>query len=134
MFSASKTKQVAASGPYTLTKSLRFRSGASGYLNRTPSSATNRKTWTFSTWVKRGLTGDFRTIFSAATDTSNLTILRFHLDDTIEVRSATGGTTDFSLKTNQVFKDFSAWYHVVLAVDTTNATSATSSARRCNSL
>ena len=39
---------------YNLTKSLRFRSSASAYLNRTPASAGNRKTWTWSAWVKRG--------------------------------------------------------------------------------
>ena len=47
-----------ASGGYNLTKSLRFRSSASAYLNRTPASAGNRKTWTWSGWVKRGSIGN----------------------------------------------------------------------------
>jgi hypothetical protein len=41
-------------GVYNLTKSLRFRKSASAYLNRTPASAGNQKTFTFSTWLKRG--------------------------------------------------------------------------------
>ena len=47
---------VGASGAsgYTLQRSLRFRSSASAYLSRTPASAGNRKTWTWSGWVKRG--------------------------------------------------------------------------------
>ena len=120
MFS-SNTTQV-SDGGYQISRSLRFNSADSAYLNRTPASATNRKTWTYSAWVKRSKSGDFRTIFSAATDTSNLTIIRFKDDDKIEVRSATAGSTVFQLVTTQVFRDYSAWYHFVLAVDTTNAT------------
>ena len=39
---------------YDITDSLRFRSSASAYLSRTPTTAGNRKTWTYSAWVKRG--------------------------------------------------------------------------------
>ena len=52
MFSASKS--AAPSGGYTVGRSLRFRASASAYLNRTPASASNRTTWTWSAWVKRG--------------------------------------------------------------------------------
>jgi hypothetical protein len=122
MFAASKTDS-ASDGGYQIARSLRFNSADSAYLNRTPATATNRRTYTFSAWVKRSKSGDFRTIFSAATDTSNLTIIRFQdTTDKIEVRSATGGSTVFQLITTQVFRDYSAWYHFVLAVDTTNAT------------
>jgi hypothetical protein len=120
MFSSNTTQVI--DGGYQISRSLRFNSADSAYLNRTPASAGNRRTWTFSTWLKRSKSGDFRTIFSAATDTSNLTIIRFKDDDKIEVRSATGGSTVFQLATTQVFRDYSAWYHFVLAVDTTNAT------------
>ena len=51
MFAASKTASV--SGGYQISRSLRFNSADSAYLNRTPASATNRKTWTWSGWVKR---------------------------------------------------------------------------------
>ena len=43
--------------PDPISKSLRFRSSASAYLNRTPASAGNRQTWTWSAWVKRGQLG-----------------------------------------------------------------------------
>ena len=42
------------SAGYDINNSLRFRSSASAYLNRTPASAGNRKTWTWSAWIKRG--------------------------------------------------------------------------------
>ena len=44
----------AAGGGYQISRSLRFNSADSAYLNRTPSSAGNRKTWTWSGWVKLG--------------------------------------------------------------------------------
>jgi hypothetical protein len=112
----------ADAGGYQISRSLRFNSADSAYLSRTPASAGNRKTFTFSCWIKRSKAGDFRTIFSAATDTSNLFIIRFTDADLLEIRSATGGSTVFQLITTQVFRDFSAWYHIVVAVDTTNAT------------
>ena len=111
---------------YNLTKSLRFRSSASAYLNRTPASAGNRRTWTWSAWVKRGDLTDFNMLFGATSSTSDAIGFRssstglypssiyFYLDD------LTGG----GVYTNAVFRDPSAWYHIVLAVDTTQATSS----------
>jgi hypothetical protein len=42
-----------AGGGYEIDNSLRFNDGSSDYLNKTFGSAGNRKTWTFSTWLKR---------------------------------------------------------------------------------
>ena len=50
-----------------VTRSLRFRASATAYLNRTPASAGNRKTWTFSAWIKRGGLGTLTKIISAGT-------------------------------------------------------------------
>jgi len=52
---------------YTISRSLRFRSSASAYLNRTPSSTGNRQKFTYSVWVKRGLltTGTYYQLFGA---------------------------------------------------------------------
>ena len=57
---------------YFLTKSLRFRSSASAYLNRTPASAGNRRIFTYSCWLKRGLldTTYNKYFFSAKTGVS----------------------------------------------------------------
>jgi hypothetical protein len=41
-------------GEYTIDNSLRFNDNDSAYLSRTPATAGNRKTWTWSGWVKRG--------------------------------------------------------------------------------
>ena len=52
-------------GGYTIDQSLRLRAIASNYLTRTPTTAGNRKTWTYSAWVKLGIIGNVNpTIFS----------------------------------------------------------------------
>ena len=115
------------SGGYDITNSLRFNSGSTDFLNRTPASATNRQTWTWSGWVKRSSLSVGQTIFSAqSTTTANLFQFNFGSNDTLNFYhySSSGGVTDAFLGTNQVFRDTSAWYHFVVAVDTTQATSS----------
>jgi hypothetical protein len=109
--------------PENIDNSLRFDDGSTDYLRRTPSSAGNRRTFTFSTWIKRSALGSInRSIICANVDTANKTMLRFTDSDEIRfVRFTTGGATN-QLITNAKFRDVSAWYHIVLAVDTTNST------------
>ena len=110
-----------ASGDYNLENSLRFRSSASAYLSRTPTTAGNRKTWTWSGWVKRGTLGATLTIFSARNaETTPYTVLYLPTSDTATFLDSLGT----SLITTAVYRDPSAWYHFVLSVDTTQATTA----------
>ena len=79
MFS-SATKSAGPSG-YNLTKSLRFRSDAVGYLSRTPGSTGNRTTFTYSVWVKRGKLGSLYGMLSGTgTGTNNYNTFRFNTD------------------------------------------------------
>jgi len=78
-------------GGYFLTNSLRFRSSASAYLNRTPASAGNRRTWTWSGWVKRGIiTGDYPPLFNAGQSIPD-TVLRFSDTDNLSATLENGG-------------------------------------------
>ena len=108
------------------TQSLRFDDGSSAYLTRTPSSAGNRRTFTFSAWVKRGpsLATTDKVIFDAGT--GNAADFRIRLSDTnfFDLVSYNGSSYDFNIRTNQVFRDVSAWYHIVVAFDTTQGTAA----------
>ena len=102
--------------------SCRFSSGSSDSLTRTPSSASNRKTWTWSSWVKRSvLTSGDQSIFNSHTDAQNQLELYFNSDDSLYVTNRISNT-GANLRTNAKFKDPSAWYHIVLAVDTTQGT------------
>ena len=111
------------SGGYEVANSLRFNDGSTDFLRRTPSSTGNRRTFTFSTWIKRSALGSInRSIICANIDTTNKTMLRFTNSDELRfVRFTSGGATN-QLITNAKFRDVSAWYHIVLAVDTTNST------------
>jgi hypothetical protein len=104
-----------------ILQSLRFRSSASATLSRTPASATNRKTWTFSAWVKRGKLASINTILNAGYSTVSWFVFNFGSDDTLQIAQTAGSSP--SWKTAAVFRDPSAWYHVVCVVDTTSATS-----------
>ena len=102
---------------YTIERSLRFNSADSSYLNRTTTSAGNRRTWTWSGWLKRTKPGVQGVFFQASSPLTNS--LYFNASDTL-LWLMGGSTVHF--QTSRVFRDTSAWMHLVLAVDTTQAT------------
>jgi hypothetical protein len=113
--------------PNPISKSLRFNVPDSTYLNRTPASATNRRTWTWSGWVKRSNVASISAMFSALDNSTGGTdvgtAIRF-LSNTIDVFDFTNSVYNFQIETTQVFRDVSAWYHIVVAFDTTQATAS----------
>lgn len=112
---------------YSIARSVRLRSSATAYLNRAPASASNRQTWTFSCWLKRGTLTTRQALMGGYTGTTNGTLRTqiIILDGgTLQIGSDQMQTaTDFNIETTQVFRDPSAWYHIVVAMDTTQATS-----------
>ena len=108
-----------SSGGYNISRSLRFNDNDSAYLNRTPSSSGNRRTFTFSCWCKRSSFGSsFGTLF-ASSGNSNFFKFQFRDDDRFEINTADGGSDTTQLITTARFRDVSAWYHIVIAFDTT---------------
>ena len=107
---------------YDINNSLRFRSSATAYLSRTPASAGNRKTWTYSVWAKRGTLGALNWVISSGSTGNGLGLL-FRANDTIEAFFFNGSYA-FQLLTTQVFRDPSAWYHIVYVYDSTQATAS----------
>ena len=70
---------ISGSSDYEIERSLRFNSGDSAYLSRTPSSAGNRKTWTWSSWVKKHKNGTTQQIFGQYRNTTPHTENRFQV-------------------------------------------------------
>ena len=108
---------------YQIERSLRFNSADSAYLNRTPASAGNRQVFTQSIWFKRGklATNQFLGVTVGGSASYGL---YFDTNDILNVYVYyTGSVWQGQLITTQVFRDPSAWYHFVLSVDTTQATS-----------
>jgi len=129
MFSAKDIFLTKAKGGYTIAKSLRFRSSASAYLSRTNvATPTNNKIFTVSKWVKRGTINDatsFENLLGGTatqSDTFGFGSVTNNAGDSIQLRDASVGS--YNLLTTQVFRDPSAWYHLVLSIDTTQATAA----------
>jgi hypothetical protein len=103
-------------------KGLRFNSADTSYLNRTPAVAGNRKTWTFSAWVKRGALG-IGNIFHTTNGGSPYNGFHFDANDNLNLWGWTS-SYDYQLTTSAVFRDPSQWYHFVIVFDSTQATAA----------
>jgi len=110
--------------PVSIDQSLRFNDNDSAYLSRTPASAGNRKTWTWSGWVKRAnIPSGESYLFSAGSSTANFAGIEF-INGEIVFQNYISGTQVIARTGSNVFRDSSAWYHLVVACDTTQATSA----------
>ena len=112
---------------YQIDRSLRFNDADSAYLNRTPSSTGNRKTWTWSGWVKRSKFGVTNQSFFGSENASNReAYLAFLSNDKLKFGDTGTGSSSYilNLHTTQVFRDPSAWYHIVAVWDSGNATQA----------
>lgn len=114
---------IGSSGGYEISRSVRLRSSATAYFNRTPASATNRTTWTWSGWVKRGSLTSDQVLFQGYSDANNFTVVLWDSSDKIQVQNRVAATATFNWVTTSVYRDPSAYYHVVVVFDTTQATS-----------
>jgi len=111
---------------YDVANSCRFNAADSAELTLTPT-AGNQKTWTFSCWVKRstvGVTDGTYSIIEAGHGSTPWFVAAFNNDE-IHIAATAGSSA--SWETTAVFRDVAAWYHVVLVLDTTSATSSISS-------
>lgn len=111
-----------------VNNSLRFRASAGAYLSRTPATTTNRKTFTYSLWVKRGIlssSGAYE-LMNCGTKTVSQVISQFNItNDKLSFETSTYGVTNFIVGTTAaVFRDPAAWYHIVFSIDTTQATNS----------
>jgi hypothetical protein len=109
---------------YFIKNSLRFRSSASAYLNRTLTTPTNNKLFTWSGWVKRSNIGVWNDLFGAGAGTNGFGFNTTWNDNGLAFFTNNVTGDYFYLVTTQVFRDPSAWYHIVLSVDTTQATAS----------
>jgi hypothetical protein len=108
-------KQTSA---YQVNRGLRFRNGNSASLKRTPSAASNQRTWTWSAWVKRtDLVGTSNTnsLFGAFNSNADSFILYFSTN-VLTIGSYAGGQ---GFSTTTTYTNIASWYHIVVAMDTT---------------
>jgi hypothetical protein len=114
---------------YNLTKSLRFRQAATAYLSRTPASAGNRQKFTWSGWVKRGKIGQYQPLFCTGNvfgqQIANIGFSSAGgIYDKLELSCGVQNvSTESWTQSPALYRDPSAWYHIIVSVDTTQATS-----------
>jgi len=116
-----------ATGGFNVANSLRFNNDSSDNLSRTPSSSSNRRTFTFSTWFK--LSGTDGALISAGTDISNgplfiIDMLSGSNIGILRVEDTVGGSNVINLRPTRKLKDYSSWYHLCVAIDTTQGTAS----------
>ena len=109
--------------PNPISKSLRFNSADTTYLSRSFSSSGNRKTWTYSCWVKLSSIADGFSFITQYTDGSNQSQARITgTNSVIRFYDLVGGSFTTDIYWSPVYRDLSAWYHLMLVADTTQAT------------
>ena len=114
-----------SSGGYSIDNSCRFNDGSSDYLSRTPASAGNRRTWTWSGWVKRSQIGStYNNLFSGGvdSDTNGFVQCAFWGDSSDWLEVTIYNSAYLRFRTTQLFRDTSAWYHIVIGFDSTQGT------------
>ena len=103
----------------SITKSLMFDDGSNSYLSRTHS-ASNKKTFTISVWVKRSIFSQYQRIFNAVDSGDNEHLI---FRDTNQLHFYSGDASA-DVKTNLEFENVTRWYHIVCRVDTTQSTAS----------
>ena len=107
---------------YEVANSCRFNRADGAYMHKTPGSAGNQKTMTFSCWVKRSqMSAETYFLLSAGVDASNRDAILYQ-DQTIRVLSQRNESDYWLRSTTRVFRDPSAWTHIVVSIDTTQGT------------
>ena len=104
------------------TQSLRLNDDDSAFLTRTPSSASNRRTWTWSAWLKRGNIDTSGVPFSSYSGSIDYFNIQITSSNTLQVMDRVSGNYPYIFNSNQVFRDVASWYHIVVATDTTQST------------
>ena len=95
---------------------------ASTYLSRTPSSNGSDTIATFSAWLKKTANGSYEGVFTSYSSTSEYFEINFESGDSLEVRAKVSNSYVLRKITNRKFRDNSAFYHIVVAIDTTDST------------
>ena len=96
---------------------------ANTYLTRTVSSSSNRRTWTWSGWIKRGAITGNQSLFTSRSDGSNYSTIRLE-PDRFHIFDLVSSSFNYQVKTNRKLRDVNGWYHLVVAFDTTQSTAS----------
>ena len=111
-----------AAGGQIIDGSLKFNIARTNYLKRYVSSDGNKQVWTSSFWIKRTRLGVQQKILEAGSSSSSFVSFEFQADDKLQLYGYADSATQVHLKTESRYRDTSAWYHVVVYMDSVNST------------
>jgi len=110
---------------YDIDNSVKLEADNTESLTRSAQDGGDRKKVTISFWTKRTeLTGSYEMLLMAGVNGSKYSALGFQTTNTLDFHYYNSGSYPYQLTTNRVFRDASAWYHIVIAMDTTQGTAA----------
>jgi len=110
-----------AAGGFSVDNSIQLISQDSPRLSKTFGTPTNQDIWTFSVWCKRARLGTTQNLTACQSSGTKLTSLRFDSDNALNFYEYNGSYVG-QIKTNRLFRDTSAWYHIVIVWDSGNGT------------
>jgi len=108
---------------YEVSNSIRLDDGSNSFLSKSFGSDGNRRTFTFSCWTKgQADSSAYHSLFTSGNDNPDTSIW-FNPDEALRTNTYNSGSIH-DVITNRVFRDPSAWYHIVVAYDTTQSTAS----------
>ena len=107
---------------YDVANSLRFNGASSDDLERTPSSSGNNTTNTLSVWVKRSTDDGEDFIIYGDNGSANRCKITFLPSGKLQINTIVSASNNLVYETNRLFRDVSAWYHIVIAFNSTLGT------------
>ena len=107
---------------YDVANSLRFNGGSSDDLVRTPSSSGNNNKSTLSVWLKRSKVDEEDFIIYGFGGSANRCKITFLDNNKLQINTIVSSSNNLVYETNRLFRDISAWYHIVIAFDSTLGT------------
>jgi hypothetical protein len=114
-----------ATGGYEIDNSLKLEADINESLTRSAQDGGDRKKVTISFWTKRTeLTSSYEMLILAGVNGSKYSAFGFQIDNSFDFHYYNGGSYEYLLRTNRLFRDTSAWYHIVVSMDTTQGTAA----------
>jgi hypothetical protein len=110
-----------STGPYEIDNSIKLEDSNFEHITKNYSGDGDMKTWTYSTWVKKMKFGsDFDYMYMFAGQNTSIHFLN---NGILRVALYNGSSTVYA-DIDRVFRDGSAWYHIIVVLDTTQGTAA----------
>jgi hypothetical protein len=114
-----------STGGYEVANSCRFDKASAAYMHKSQGTPSSRRTFTYSGWIKLGLQNIYQIIFESANGSHNFQIVIQDDGNNNDLRIYDyDGSTNLDLRTSQAFRDHISWYHICVAIDTTQSTAS----------